>query len=122
MKRKIPMTTAIFFVLMTEFVVPKDISGKWTGTITMANGMVRTLHYTFKTDNNILTGTTQGTGDEFELSGKVYGDSLSFTVIVNNGEPVVNTGKYFAEGDSISLNAEFMGQTMHGLLKRDESK
>jgi hypothetical protein len=85
----------------------------------MPGGMNRTFHYVFKTDNNILTGSTQGTGDEFELTGKVYGDSLSFTVVVNNGESIVNLGKYFPEGDSITLSAEFKGQSMHGVLKRD---
>jgi hypothetical protein len=119
MKRKISVPAILLFVFITAFAVDKGIAGKWTGLLTMPGGNTRTIHYVFKTDNNILTGTSQGNRNEYELSGKIYGDSLSFSVIVDNGESILNTGKYYPQGDSIVLDALFMGSTMHAILKRD---
>lgn len=119
MKGKISIPAAILFIFITAFVVYKGISGKWTGQLTMPDGNKRAIHYVFKTDNNILTCTTQGNRNEYELSGKIYGDSLSFSVFVDNGESILNTGKYYPDGDSIVLDAVFMGSTMHGILKRE---
>jgi hypothetical protein len=97
-----------------------NIAGKWTGVLTMPGGNTATFHYLFKTNNNSFTGTASGTND-FDISnGKIYGDSLSFTIIVANGDSILNVGKYYRDGDSIQLNAAFMGAILHGTLKRDK--
>jgi hypothetical protein len=120
MKRKMFIAVTIMFVFITAFVAAAGIGGKWTGIITVPGGGTRTFHYIFKVDKNILTGSTQGTANTYELSnGRVYGDSLAFAVVIDNGDSIVNTGKYYPNGDSIILNAVFMGGTMHGTLKRD---
>jgi hypothetical protein len=119
MKRKMFFTVTIMFIFITAFVTAPGISGKWTGIITMAGGRTMTFHYIFKADGNTLTGSATGS-NTFELSnGRVYGDSLAFAIVVNNGDSIVNTGRYYPDGDSIKLTAVFMFQTMYGTLKRD---
>jgi hypothetical protein len=119
MRGKMFFAVIITFVFITAFVATAGISGKWTGLITMAGGRTATFHYLFKAEGNTLTGSATGS-NTFELSnGRIYGDSLWFAIIVNNGDSIVNAGKYYPDGDSITLNAVFMGSTMHGTLKRD---
>ena len=120
MKRKIFITIAMLFFFVIVFAMSTGISGKWIGAIVRPGGSIMTFNYTFKTDNKTLTGSVQGTSNEYELSnGKVNGDSLSFSVIVDNGDSILNSGKYYPDGDSIKLDMVFMGATMHGTLKRD---
>src|SRR5450432_3268899 len=118
MKRKFFITIAMLFFFVIVFAMVAGISGKWTGISARPDGNTITFNYTFKTDNKTLTGSVQGTGNEYELSdGKVYGDSLSFAVVVDNGDSILNSGKYYPDGDSIKLNMVFMGATMHETLK-----
>jgi hypothetical protein len=121
MKGKLVITVAIIFVFITAFVMAAGVSGNWTGIMTMSGGRTATFHYIFKTDNNTLTGSVEARGNnKYELSnGKIYGDSLSFSVVVDNGDSIQDIGKYYPDGDSIKLDAVFMGATMHGILKRD---
>jgi hypothetical protein len=120
MKVKLPITIILMFVLMTAFVSAPGISGEWNGIMTLPGGNTRTIHYIFKADGNTLTGSTQSPGrNEYELSsGKIWGDSLSFSIVVDNGDSILNTGKYYHEGDSINLAVVFMGATLQATLKR----
>ena len=119
MKGRIFIAATLIFVFITAFAIPAGISGKWTGIITMPGGRTVTFHYIFKVEGNNLSGSATGS-NTFDLSsGRIYGDSLSFSIVVNNGDSIVNTGKYYPEGDSIKLTAEFMGAPMYGTLKRD---
>ena len=119
MRRKSFFGAVIIFVFGSAFVAAGGIGGKWMGTLTMPSGNTRIFHYVFNVDKNILTGTATGTNTLDLSNGRIYGDSLSFAIIVANGDSIVNTGKYYRDGDSITLNAVFMGATMHGILKRD---
>jgi hypothetical protein len=119
MKRQAFIPAVIIFVVGSAFVAAGGISGKWTGTLTLPGGNTRIFHYVFHADKGILTGSATGT-NTFDLSnGRIYGDSLAFSIIVSNGDSIVNTGKYYPDGDSITLNTVFMGATMRGILKRD---
>ena len=120
MKLKFFIAVATLSLFVISFEVITGISGKWTGIVTRPDGSAVTFYYTFKTDNNTLLGSARGTNGEYELSeGKVNGDSLSFAIEVDNGDHILNSGKYYSDGDSIKLNIVFMGATMHALLKRD---
>ena len=123
MKTKIFIATALLSFAIVAINLLGDINGKWTGTATSPDGDIVGVHYTFKVDNGILSGSTQMTANPYEISeGKVKGDSLWFSIVVDNGDKIINVGKYYAAGDSISLNFSFMGGAHHVTLKRDADK
>lgn len=98
----------------------KDVSGSWVGSAKTPDGADIPLNYIFKADNGVLTGSTQGTRKTYTIvDGKVVGDSLFFTIVVDNGSHIKNSGKYIPAGDSVNLTINFMGADMHGVLKRN---
>lgn len=118
MKRKLLITTALLCFFGAAFAFIADVNGKWTGKISAPDGNEYPLNYTFKMDGDKLTGS--GTSPQGEMpigDGKLKNDSLSFTVDVG-GVTVLNSGKYFAAGDSISLNIDYQGYKMHSTLTR----
>ena len=122
MKRKLLITAALLFCFTAVFAYFADLNGNWTGTLKTPDGQEFPLNYTFKSDNGTLTGTAanpQGTVDIAE--GKIKGDSLSFSIDVN-GVKIGHRGKYFAEGDSVSLNIDYQGMPFHVTLKRAADK
>jgi hypothetical protein len=122
MKRKIFTTTALVCCFIGAFAFFADLNGKWTGVLTAPDGNQYPLNYSFKIDNDKLTGTGQSPQGTIDLTeGKVKGDSLSFAIDVN-GVKVINSGKYFSAGDSISLNIDYQGMIMHSTLKRAVDK
>jgi hypothetical protein len=105
--------------LLTSFALLTGIDGKWAGEIKTPDGNKSPIHFTFKTDKEKLTGTSQGTHNSYDLSdGKVNGDSLTFSFEVDNGAKISGAGKYYPAGDSISLNLIFMGNEMHSTLNQ----
>ncbi len=91
-------------------------------TLTAPDGNEYPLTYTFKTEGDILTGTSQSPQGTVGITdGKISGDSLSFAIDVS-GVKVLNTGKYFSVGDSISLNIDYQGMKFHTTLKRAVEK
>src|ERR1700704_2274430 len=107
MKIKIFIRVAILFCFTISFIMFDDINGKWTGVIISPDGNEYPLHYTFKTDNGKLTGSSQGPQNVDDLTdGQVKGDSLSFAIDVG-GVKLLNTGRYYPNGDSISLNIDY---------------
>ena len=122
MKRKIFITTALLCCCVAAFAFFDGITGHWTGSLKAPDGNEYPLDYTLKADNSTLTGkgqSMQGTIDVTE--GKVKGDSLSFAIDVG-GVKVINSGKYYSAGDSISLNIDYQGMIMHSTLKRAADK
>jgi hypothetical protein len=120
MKKGLLVAIAMLGLVTAAFIASPGIDGKWAGTLTGPEDFNKPLNYTFKNTNGVLTGfTLSPRNDQYEISdGKVQGDSLSFSVVVNNGDKIINTGKYYPLGDSISLKVVFMGTTLHGALKR----
>jgi hypothetical protein len=122
MKRKLLITTALICCTIGAFAFFADLNGKWTGVLHAPDGNDYPLNYLFKIDNDKLTGAGQSPQGSIELTeGKVKGDSLSFAMDIN-GVKVINTGKYFSAGDSISLNVDYQGTIMHTTLKRAADK
>jgi hypothetical protein len=119
MKRKIFITTTLVCCFVAAFAFFADLNGKWVGVLTAPDGNQYPLNYTFKIDNDKLTGTGQSMQGTIDLTeGKIKGDSLSFAIDVG-GVKVINSGKYFSAGDSISLTIDYQGMKMHSTLKRD---
>ncbi|HVW15230.1 MAG TPA: hypothetical protein VHB54_15470 [Mucilaginibacter sp.] len=124
MKRSVLIAAALvscFVVCMAATFA--DISGKWTGPITLPDGNQLQLNYTFKLQGDTLTGTGQGDGNPAEIKeGKVTGNDITFKVYDDNGEVVPHNGKYYPDGDSISMNIEAHGNKFHATLKRVADK
>jgi len=111
-------TTALVCFIMVCLAVAADLTGKWTGTLKTPDGGEFPINYTFKIDGDKLTGTgTTPSGDVAIENCKITGADFSFTVPFN-GTDIKNTGKFYAEGDSVSLNIDFNGMAMHSTLKR----
>lgn len=96
-----------------------NMNGKWTGSITGPDGNDIALTYDFKTDGDKLTGTILAQGDELKLdSGKINGTDFSFKVTNSQGVVIPHSGKYIANGDSVSMNITYQDYKFHSTLKR----
>jgi hypothetical protein len=92
-----------------------DVNGKWIGYADY-NGNDIPLTYTFKTEGNKLTGTSQTPLGTAEITdGKIEKDVITFKTSVN-GEAVTHSGKVFT--DSITLTMTFQGNQFAATLKR----
>ncbi|HVV54727.1 MAG TPA: hypothetical protein VHC47_05365 [Mucilaginibacter sp.] len=118
MKRKLFIASALLICATAAFAWFADMNGKWTATLKSPDGNEFQLNYTFKADSGKLTGTVESPQGSIDITeGKVKDDSLWFSVDVN-GTKVLNSGRYFAEGDSIGLGIDFQGMKFHTTLKR----
>ena len=124
MKTKILITTALVccFVICLAAVIA-DVNGKWAGTVTGPDGNSIDLNYVFKIDGDKLTGTASAQDIELKLdSGKISGTDFKFSITNPEGIVIPHIGKYFAQGDSISMNVDYQGYKMHTTLKRVADK
>ncbi len=124
MKTKAFITTALVccFIVCLAAVIA-DVNGKWTGAVTGPDGNSIDLTYNFKIDGDKLTGTAEAQSIELKLdSGKVNGNDFKFSITNPEGVTIPHIGKYFAQGDSISMNIDYQGYKMHSTLKRAADK
>jgi hypothetical protein len=124
MKTKILITTALVccFVICLAAVIA-DVNGKWAGAVTGPDGNSIDLNYVFKIDGDKLTGTASAQDIELKLdSGKISGTDFKFSITNPEGIVIPHIGKYFAQGDSISMNVDYQGYKMHTTLKRIADK
>jgi len=120
--KKFFITGALLCTFGAAFAYFADLNGKWSGTLTAPDGNQYPLNYTLKVDGDKLTGTGDSPNGSVELTkGVVKGDSLTFHIDVN-GVDVINSGKYYAAGDSIGLGIDYQGFKMHATLKRAADK
>ena len=95
------------------------VNGKWPGSIVGPDGNDISLTYTFKVDGDKLTGTAFAQDIEIKLdSGKVNGNDFTFKITNPEGVVIPHVGKYFANGDSISMNITYQEYKFHSTLKR----
>lgn len=96
-----------------------DVNGKWKGTFTGPDGSPIDVAYTIKVDGDKLTGEVASQGLRLKLdSGKINGDDLKFSITNPEGVTIPHVGKYFAQGDSLSMNVDYQGFKMHSTLIR----
>jgi len=120
MKRKILITAALLLSFGAAFAYFADMNGKWTAMLKGPDGNEFPIAYTFKTDGATLTGTVTSEIGSFTISdGMVKGDSLWFTADLKNMK-IKNKGRYYADGDSISLRVG--ARSTHTTLKRAVDK
>lgn len=99
------LTLALLFVSFGAMTaLAADVTGKWTASVETPRG-TQQLSFDFHADGSTLTGKVTSPRGESDISdGKIDGDSISFTQVVNfNGnEMKINyTGKI--DGDSIKF-------------------
>jgi hypothetical protein len=84
-----------------------DFNGKWTADVTTPRG-TQTITFDFHVDGAKLTGTiTSPRGDSEITEGKIDGDNISFTQVMNfngNEMKIVYTGK--ADGETIKFTRQ----------------
>jgi len=120
MKRKILITVALLLCFGAAFAWFAGIDGKWSAMLKGPDGNEFPISYTFKTDGATLTGTLTSSIGTFDIAdGVVKGDSLWFTANVNTMK-IKNKGRYYADGDSISLRVGT--RSTHTTLKRATDK
>ena len=118
MKRKALFTTVLAVLALVCFAAIADLSGKWTGSITIPDGTFD-VNYNFKTEGNKLTGTVQSAGPELAIdSGIVNGNNFSFGVTDPEGVHYALKGKYYPAGDTCGADISFNGLKVHSILKR----
>jgi len=120
MKRKILTTLALLLSLGTAFAYFAGIDGKWSAILKGPDGNEFPISYSFKISGTTLTGTMTSSIGTFDISdGLVKGDSLWFTGNINTMK-IKNKGRYYADGDSISLRVGT--RSTHTTLKRAMDK
>jgi len=118
MNKRILTTAALICCFIFCFAAGTGLTGTWTGSLKTPDGSDFPLKYTFAADGDKLTG--KGEADQGELpiaDGKVNGSDFSFTVMYN-GTTVKNSGKYYAEADSVGLDVDYNGTKMHATMLR----
>jgi hypothetical protein len=89
-----------------------NVTGKWTGDITMRNGNTMTVNLDLKAaDNGALTGTISGRNGPVDISdGKVDGDNVTFNVVREfNGNQFKQHYDGTVNGDSIHFKITMEG-------------
>ena len=85
-----------------------DFNGKWTADVTTPRG-TQTLTFDFHIDGATLTGKiTSPRGDSDITEGKIDGDNISFTQVLNfngNEMKIVYAGKADADGIKFTRTA-----------------
>jgi len=120
MKRKIFTTTALVCCFMVCLAVVADLTGKWAGTLKTPDGSEIAILYNFKVDGGKLTGTADSPQGTVDISdGKITGDDITFSLSVG-GVDVKHVCKYYAAGDSISVNIDYNSMKMHTTLTRSK--
>jgi hypothetical protein len=106
MMRKL-LLAVTFLALGSTAALAADFNGKWTADVETPRG-TQTLAFDFHVDGSTLTGkVTTPRGDNDITDGKVNGDDISFTLVMNfngNEVKVMYTGK--ADGDTIKFTRQ----------------
>jgi hypothetical protein len=120
MKKKLFSTIAVVFcAFLVCLAVVADLTGKWSGALKTPNGDFP-IKYTFKVEGETLTGTADGAQGPIPITeGKISGNNFVFNLAFN-GTTFKNIGKFY--GDSITIDVDFNGNNLHGMLKRVEEK
>jgi len=106
MMRKLLLAVTLL-ALGSTAALAADFNGKWTADVETPRG-TQTLAFDFHVDGSTLTGkVTTPRGDNDITDGKVNGDDISFTLVMNfngNEVKVMYTGK--ADGDTIKFTRQ----------------
>lgn len=95
------LLAVLFLALGSLTALAADFNGKWTADVTSPRG-TQTVTFDFHVDGATLTGKISSPrGDSDITEGKIDGDSITFTQVVNfngNEMKIVYNGKADADG------------------------
>lgn len=101
--------------VLATFAIVSTLDGKWVGKV-LLNGSEMPVSFNFKVDGDKLTGTSETSYGVATIdNGKITGNEFSFTTTVSSYE-IPHSGKFYP--DSVSLNVDVMGSTLHTTLTR----
>ena len=103
---------AIFLlILAAAALLAGDVNGKWVAQVPGRGGELREVTFSFKADDDKLTGTITGPRGETEISdGKISGDEISFTQVMDfGGNQVKLHYKGKVSGDEIKFTRQREG-------------
>ena len=119
MKKLTLITTVIICAVSICMAAVFSLAGKWQGRIKMPDGNVYPVTYEFNVSGDQLTGTATAEGPAKTINeGKIKDTDFTFSLTDDDGKPILHSGKYYAEGDSIALTVNYQGAVLHGTLKR----
>jgi len=106
---------AVSFSLMSVSRSNARLNGNWSGVVATTNGDCM-LDYKFTSVGNHLIGTAVSPQVEASIvDGTINGSDIEFTISFK-GSQVKHTGKYYASDDSIEMDLDLGGSTLHATL------
>ena len=121
--KKIYLTIAIIgsFIICFGFMsmsrTNAKLNGNWSGLVATTNGGCA-LDYKFVTTGNHIIGTAVSPqGEASIVEGTISGSDIEFTVAFK-GTAVKHTGKFNAADNSIAMDLDLGGATLHTTLKK----
>src|SRR6202789_2858133 len=93
------------------------LKGNWSGLVATTNGGCA-LDYKFTVVGDKLVGTaTSPQGEATIVDGTITGSDIEFTVVFQ-GTEVKHTGKYYSADDSIVMDLDLGGASLHTILTK----
>jgi hypothetical protein len=112
-------------VVLAAALQAADVTGKWVAQVPGRDGQTREQTFTFKVEGEKLTGSVTGRqGDVPITDGKISGDDLSFTVVMNfqgNEVKMLYKGKVAGQEIKFTRQREGGDQAQEFVAKRATS-
>jgi hypothetical protein len=107
------------FLLLAISAFAADVDGKWTGSVSTPNGDFPQT-FNFKTDGPKLSGSlTIMEGMDVPISnGKIDGNNVSFTIMLDFGMPVTITYTGVISGAELKIKGDVGGMPFEFVLKK----
>ncbi|HVW98303.1 MAG TPA: hypothetical protein VHA56_20220 [Mucilaginibacter sp.] len=116
--KKIFTTVALLCSFLVCLAFVGELTGSWTGTLHAPDGNDYPLNYTFKVAGDSLSGWGEGQSGKVNITNtKLSGNNFSFHIDIN-GVDVVDSCKFYPEGDTVAMDIDYQGFKMHATLKR----
>jgi hypothetical protein len=107
---------AVLALVFAGLAFAADVTGKWQTTTHTPDGQEMQLVFNLKQDGEKVSGNVEGPMGEAPITeGKMTGDSISFTVEVNDMK-IVHKGT--VSGDEMKLKVDIGDQTVDMTAKR----
>lgn len=120
--KKITLTATLIGVAMACLAAVGGIAGKWQGSVKLPDGNTYPANYEFQISNGKLSGTATAEGlPKVITDTKISGDDFSFSIADDDGSAIKHSGKYYPQGDSVSLNVNYQGTILHTTLTRKKN-
>lgn len=102
---------ALLVTLFAALTLAADVTGTWKAQVPGRDGNAVETTFTFKVDGETLTGAVSNPMGETPISnGKISGDDLSFTVVMNfGGNEVKLLYKGKVSGNEIKFSSQREG-------------